>query len=281
MTESAESGAAEWSTHDSGQAARSAALLQGLADELREATRTGVPVANLRDRLPGMDLRDAYAIQTHQLEALRAEGRRVVGRKVGLTSLAMQEQLGVDSPDFGYLLDDMVHGDDASFSPDAFISPKVEPEFAFVLGSPLSGPGVTREDAVAAIGEVRPAIEVIDSRIQDWDIRLVDTVADNASCGAVAVGSTALAVYPADLAGVRCVLRVDGEEREAGDGAAVMGDPIAPLVWLANVLGEQGVGLEAGQIVIPGSFTKALPVRSGERVTADFGDLGSLSVTFQ
>lgn len=255
--------------------------LQAFADELLEAARTGVPVAPLRDRLEGMDLEDAYGIQHLQEQAHVAAGRKVVGRKIGLTSLAMQRQLGVDSPDFGFMLEDTVVGDDASFSPGAFISPKVEPEFAFVLASELTGPGVSVEQAAAAIGEVRPAIEIIDSRVADWDIRLVDTVADNASYGAVAVGATPLDVAVADLKDVTCVLRADGQEHASGTGADVMGDPVAPLAWLANVLGEQGVSLPAGLIVIPGSFTAAMPVVSGQTATADFGPLGSLSVSFE
>ncbi|MCG2621104.1 fumarylacetoacetate hydrolase family protein [Arthrobacter sp. I2-34] len=255
-------------------------VLQQFADELLEASRTMVPVAPLRDRLEGMGLQDAYEIQEAQLRHHLAAGRVLAGRKVGLTSLAMQAQLGVDSPDFGFFFDDMVHHEDARIPAAGFIAPKVEPEFGFVLKEDLSGPGVTREHAAAAIGEVYAAIEIIDSRIANWDIRLVDTVADNASCGAIAVGRTPLPVAVEDLAAVECTLRINGEARESGTGAAVMDDPVAPLAWLANVLGEQGVALKAGQLVLPGSFTKALPVVAGESATADFGDLGSLTINF-
>ena len=166
------------------------------AAELLEAATSLVPVAPLRDRFEGMDLADAYYVQTVQLEHHLAAGRVLAGRKVGLTSLAMQKQLGVDSPDFGFFFEDMVHHDGARIPASGFIQPKVEPEFGFVLKSRLQGPGVTLEQAAAAIGAVYPAIEIIDSRITDWDIKLVDTVADNASCGAIAVGTILLTSTP-------------------------------------------------------------------------------------
>ncbi|WP_242701835.1 2-keto-4-pentenoate hydratase [Arthrobacter cavernae] len=255
-------------------------LKDQLATELLEATGSLAPVAPLRDRLEGMDLADAYYVQTVQLDHHLASGRVLAGRKVGLTSLAMQQQLGVDSPDFGFFFEDMVHGDGADIPASAFISPKVEPEFGFVLKSRLQGPGVTLEQAAAAIGAVYPAIEIIDSRVADWDIRLVDTVADNASCGAIAVGSTALDVDPSALLDVSCSLVIDGETLGTGTGADVMDNPVAPLAWLANVLGEQGVALEAGQLILPGSFTKAEPVTAGSTATADFGALGALTINF-
>lgn len=261
------------------EAAHHTALRQ-LAEELLYASQLRRPIAPLRNRLASMDLQDAYDIQTLQLEEHLADGRVLAGRKVGLTSLAMQQQLGVDQPDFGFFFEDMVHHDEAKIPVTEFISPKVEPEFGFVLTEALKGPGVTREQAAAAIGAVYPAIEIIDSRIADWDIKLVDTVADNASCGAIAVGTTPLSITVEDLAGTECTLRINGEPRGTGSGDAVMGDPIAPLVWLANILGEQGVALEAGQIILPGSFTAAQPVLAGESATADFGPLGSLTIHF-
>lgn len=254
--------------------------LHQLAQELLSATESLVPVAPLRDRLEDMSLEDAYVIQTLQLDKHVADGRVLAGRKVGLTSLAMQQQLGVDSPDFGFFFTDMVHHDGDSIPASSFISPKVEPEFGFVLKETLQGPGVTLEQATAAIGEVYAAIEIIDSRVSDWDIKLVDTVADNASCGAIVVGTTPLAVDPAALNEVSCALTIDGTTLGTGTGADVMGNPVAPLAWLANVLGEQGVSLEAGQIILPGSFTKAEPVTAGSSATADFGALGSLTINF-
>lgn len=257
-----------------------AVRLAGLGAELLAAASSLVPVPPLRDRVEDMTVLDAYAIQDFQLQAHIAGGRVLAGRKVGLTSVAIQQQLGVDSPDFGFFFRDMVHHDDAKIPASGFIQPKVEPEFGFVLKTALTGPGVTREEAAAAIGAIYPAIEIIDSRIADWDIKLVDTVADNASCGAIAVGSEPLSVSVEGLAAVTCTLLINGEARETGTGEAVMGDPVAPLAWLANILGEQGVSLDAGQLILPGSFTKALPVVAGESATADFGELGSLTIHF-
>ncbi|WP_347109180.1 fumarylacetoacetate hydrolase family protein [Paenarthrobacter sp. S56] len=227
-----------------------------------------------------MTVQDAYEVQAFQLQEHLAAGRILAGRKVGLTSQAMQAQLGVDSPDFGFFFEDMVYPDGAHIPSDKFISPKVEPEFGFLLEQTLQGPGVTYQQALDAVGAVYPAIEIIDSRIADWNIRLVDTVADNASCGAIALGLAPLDIAAGQLKQIECTLRIDGHPVESGTGQAVMGDPILALVWLANVLGEQGVALEAGQLVLPGSFTKALPVVSDSSATADFGELGSLTIHF-
>ena len=257
-----------------------AVALAGFTAELLDATTSLTPVAPLRDRLETMDLQDAYYVQTAQLEHHVAAGRVLAGRKVGLTSLAMQRQLGVDSPDFGFFFEDMVHGDGARIPVSGFIQPKVEPEFGFVLKHDLQGPGITLEQAAAAIGAIYPAIEIIDSRITDWDIKLVDTVADNASCGAIAVGSAPLELDASALLDVSCSLVIDGEVTGSGTGIDVMGNPIAPLAWLANVLGEQGVALEAGQLILPGSFTAAMPVIADSTATADFGPLGSLTIHF-
>ncbi|WP_166877797.1 2-keto-4-pentenoate hydratase [Salinibacterium sp. ZJ450] len=251
-----------------------------IARELLEADRTGQPVPRLTHRFDGLSVDDAYAIQSMQLEEHQAAGRVLVGRKVGLTSLAMQKQLGVDSPDFGYFFDDMVYGDGAAIPVARFIAPKVEPEYAFVLAHDLTGPGVSLEDAAAAVASVHPAIEIIDSRIANWDIGLVDTIADNASCGAIVVGRETLDIPTEELGKVECVLRFDGVAVDSGLGSAVMGNPLAPLAWLANVLGERGVTLKAGQTVLPGAFMAAAPVEPGLHVTADFGVHGALSVSF-
>lgn len=254
--------------------------IQQWANELVQANRDLIPIPPLRTRSNTLDLQDAYRVQAEQLRQHVADGRALAGRKIGLTSLAMQQQLGVDAPDFGFFFEDMVHTEGASIPADRFISPKVEPELGFLLNHSLQGPGVTLEQAAEATGEIYAAIEIIDSRIENWDIKLVDTVADNASCGAIAVATTPLEVSAQELKGVECTLHINGEPREFGTGGAVMGDPVAPLAWLANVLGEKDVPLEAGQLVLTGSFTKALPVLTGESATADFGSLGSFTINF-
>lgn len=254
--------------------------IERLAEELLDVYSTKQPVAPLRDRFPGMTVEDAYRIQQVQEERFEAAGRKVVGRKIGLTSLAMQRQLGVDSPDFGFITEDMIHHDGDTIPADQFIAPKVEPEFGFLLRKDLTGPGVSLEDAIDAIGSIHAAIEIIDSRIADWNIRLVDTVADNASCGAIAVSADPLPITVDDLVSTACTLRIDGEEAGSGTGADVMSHPAQPLAWLANVLGDNGIVLRAGQWVLPGSFCAAQTVRAGSSATADFGELGALTISF-
>ncbi|WP_026925967.1 2-keto-4-pentenoate hydratase [Granulicoccus phenolivorans] len=253
---------------------------QKFADLLLNSYVTKTPIPPLRDQIEGMTLDDAYEIQLLQEKAYVAKGDPVVGRKIGLTSLAMQQQLGVDQPDFGFVTASMVSRGDHTFAPDAFIQPKVEPELAIVLGKDLKGPGVTLEQAIEATAGAYAAIEIIDSRIEDWKISLVDTVSDNASSGGIAYALEPIDVPIPDLDKVECSLRLDGEVVASGVGTDVMGHPIQPMVWLANLLGERGITLEAGQVVMTGSFTSAFVVEHGHNATADFGELGSITLTF-
>lgn len=254
--------------------------LQTIADGLLDAYETGRPVEPPRDTLPGLDLADAYRIQQLQEQAFEAAGRRIVGRKIGLTSLAMQQQLGVHSPDFGFFTDDLVFHDGDEIDVSRFIAPRVEPELAFVLNSDLAA-DASYGDVVKAIGAVHLAVEIIDSRVRDWDIRLVDTVADNASCGAVILSEQAIEVTPGELPQVTATMSIGGAVAGTGTGADVMGDPIAPLHWLVGVLGEQGVTLSAGDIILTGSFCAAAPVIAGQSVHVDYGPHGSLTATFR
>jgi 2-keto-4-pentenoate hydratase len=227
-----------------------------------------------------MTLDDAYAIQLAQVKVWCGEGAVVKGHKVGLTSAAMQRQLGVDQPDYGHLTDGMFHVDSVPINAGGFLQPRIEPEIAFVLGRPLAGPGVTAAEAVAAVEFVLPALEIIDSRIRDWRITLRDTVADNASSGGVVLGTRPTALHAIDLRLTGCLLHRDGELVQTGAAGAVLGSPLNALVWLANVLGAQGVQLEAGHVVLPGSVTAAVPVVAGDVVTATFAGLGSVTATF-
>jgi 2-keto-4-pentenoate hydratase len=251
-----------------------------LAQELLTATDQVRPVRPLRQRHPDLDVTEAYRIQQHQLRARVAGGEQLVGRKVGLTSAAMQAQLGIDSPDFGFVLDSMTFADGDTASADRFIAPRIEPELAFVLNRPLAGPGVTTVEALTAVEHVFLALEIIDSRVADWNIGLVDTVADNASCGAVVLGREPLSIHPASTSRIGVELFVDGELRQRGEGTAVMNDPLAPLVWLANTLGALGDGLRAGEFVLTGSFTGAVPIAPGSAVRADYGPHGRISINF-
>jgi 2-keto-4-pentenoate hydratase len=238
------------------------------------------PIPPLTDDHPDLSVADAYAIQVAQVAAWTSAGALVKGHKVGLTSAVMQRQLGVDQPDSGVLLDTMflAEGTRAKFG--RFLQPRAEPEIAFVLGRPLRGPGVSVAEALAAVDFVLPALEIIDSRIADWQITLADTVADNASSGAVVLGSRPVRADSLDLSLVGCLLRRNGQLEGTGAGGAVLGSPVNALVWLANTLGARGAGLEAGHVILPGSVCAAIPFGAGDTVSATFDRLGSVSVTF-
>lgn len=258
-------------------------LTQTLADELLAAHRDRHPIEPLTTTHPQLTLDEAYAIQLAQVAAWTSAGRRVVGHKVGLTSRAMQELLGVDEPDYGHLLDDMVHADSGSgafLDPGRFLQPRVEPEIGFILGAPLRGPGVTPEQAGAAVQSVVASLEVVDSRIADWRIGLFDTIADNASSGAVVVGPDRVPLDGLDLPATACELTRNGAVVGTGTGAAVMGDPLVVLAWLANTLGARGITLQAGHLVIPGAVCAMVPIAAGDTITATFTGLGSVTARF-
>ncbi|MDO4761619.1 MAG: fumarylacetoacetate hydrolase family protein [Corynebacterium sp.] len=250
-----------------------------VAGELKSAYGTRTPIEPPRNTIPGLDVAGAYRIQRVQEEAFIAEGHKVTGRKIGLTSLAMQQQLGVDSPDFGFFLDTMMYPAGASIPVDTFISPKVEPELGFQLGADLH-PGASIDDVAAAVKHTFLAVEIIDSRVRDWDITLVDTIADNASCGAIILSTDPVAINPNDLPSVTASMSLNNQEVGKGTGAAVMGHPLAPIAWLATILGEQGVSLKKDDIILSGSFCAAAPVIAGQSLSVDYGELGSLSVSF-
>jgi 2-keto-4-pentenoate hydratase len=251
------------------------------AAELLAAYDTRDPIQPLTATCLDLSVADAYAIQRHQVASLVADGAVVKGHKVGLTSAAMQRQLGVDQPDYGHLLDSMFHLDGAPIDTRRFLQPRIEPEIAFVLKRPLSGPGVTTAEAVAAVDFVLPALEIIDSRIADWRITLADTIADNASSGGVVLGTRPIRLESVDLALTGCLLHRNGDLVQTGAGGAVLGSPLNALVWLANTLGEQGVALEPGHVVLPGSITMAIPVAPGDIVTATFAGIGTVTARFQ
>lgn len=252
---------------------------ESVAAELYAAYATRNPVIPPRQSIEDLDLAGAYRIQQLQKQAFEAEGHTVIGHKIGLTSLAMQRQLGVDSPDFGFFSDRMRFHPGAPVPAGQFIAPKVEPELAFTLAADLSAdPGM--EEVRAAVGSVHLAVEIIDSRVADWDIRLVDTVADNASCGAVVLSEAPVDIAFDDLPAVPAVMNLNGTEVGSGDGAAVMGDPLLPLQWLARTLGEQGVTLKAGEIILTGSFCGAVAFGPGDVLDVDYGPYGTLSLSF-
>ena len=255
-------------------------LVEKAAAALLGAYASRTPLPPLTDSHPDLSVGDAYAIQAAQVAAWTAMGAVVKGHKVGLTSAAMQRQLGVDQPDFGVLLDSMFLAEGATAEFGRFLQPKAEPEIAFVLGRPLRGPGVTVAEALAAVDFVLPALEIIDSRIADWKITLADTVADNGSSGAVVLSSRPVRADSLDLSLAGCLLHRNGRVEGTGAGGAVLGSPVNALVWLANTLGARGVGLEAGHVILPGSVCAAIPFGPGDTVSATFDRIGSVSITF-
>ncbi|MBK8446039.1 MAG: fumarylacetoacetate hydrolase family protein [Micropruina sp.] len=246
---------------------------------LLDAYREG-PVAPLSATYPELDIEAAYAIQLAQVDHWRSQGRTVAGTKVGLTSLAVQKQLGVDQPDFGHLMADTFYASEQPIAADAFLQPRIEPEIAFVLKHDLAGPGVTTAQAIRAVDFVLASMEIVDSRIADWKITITDTIADNASCGGVVLGSKPQRLDAADLRLLGAVLYRNGQLVHTGAGAAVMGSPIAALVWLANTLGRLGTTLQAGSVVLPGAITPMIPVVPGDVVTANFAGLGTVTARF-
>lgn len=257
-----------------------ASHLADIAEMLRGAERTGEPTHPVVETQPDLTVADAYAIQLQNVEKRLERGERLAGHKVGLTSLAMQRALGVHEPDFGHLFAGMFYTSNAPIATGAFIAPRVEPEVAFVLGSDLTGPQLTLADAIRAVDFVLPALEIIDSRIADWKITLIDTVADNASSAGVVLGPQPHRLGDHDLAEVPCTFTRGSEVVGTGLGSDVLGHPLHALLWLANRLGDLGTPLKAGHIVLPGSCTVAADVRPGDVFRADFGPLGAVTATF-
>jgi 2-keto-4-pentenoate hydratase len=253
------------------------ALAQRLADELAQAADRARPVEPLTTRIPDLDLAGACAVQAALVRRWTDSGRRVVGHKVGLTSAAMQGQLGVEEPDSGVLTDRMVLSDGAVLDTGRLIAPRVEAEAALVLGEDVPA-APTREQAAAAITSVAVALEVIDSRIADWRIAIQDTVADNASSAYAVVGWPVPAGDAGDLRTLGLVLSRNGEIVASGAGAAVLGDPVLALTWLARRLAEQGERLRAGQLVLPGAVHASVPLVAGDVVTATGSGLGSVTL---
>jgi 2-keto-4-pentenoate hydratase len=256
------------------------ATVADLADRLRRAEAERVAVPPLTADLPDLTIDDAYAIQTRNIDRRVDSGAVVRGRKVGLTSRPVQDLLGVHEPNFGVLLDDMFvdEGDEVGF--DTLLQPRVESEIAFLMGSDLAGPGVTTTGAMAAVAGVLPAVEVVDSRIVDWRVRIADTVADNAASARVVIGARMVPVEEVDLRLLGVLFFRNGSPIESGAGAAVLGNPARCVAWLANKLGSFGSGLRRGDVVLSGALHRMVPVRPGDCFQATFAHLGSVTVQF-
>ena len=251
--------------------------IEDAAARLLAAYYTGEPIPPLIERYPGGTSADAYRIQQQQVRAWSETGDSVRGHKIGLASLAMQRQMGVDEPDYGHLTARMFHPENEPIAAGSFLQPRIEPEIAFVLKAPLHGPGLTVADAARAVDFVLPALEIVDSRIRDWRITIFDTIADNASSGGVILGASPASLTDLDLAAAGCLLGRNGTVVETGAGAAVLGSPLNALTWLANAIGELGVRLEAGHVVLSGSMTRAIAIGAGDTLTASIAGVGSVT----
>lgn len=254
--------------------------IRSAADRLREAARTGVPCRPVRDLIGSEDVATAYAVQSLNIEAKIAEGATVVGRKIGLTSPAVQQWLGVDTPDFGVLLDDMAYGEDDTVPMSRLLQPRAEAEIAFVLGADLTEGPFTAESVRGAVDHARAAIEIVDSRVADWDIQLGDTVADNASSGLYVLGAERRTLDEVEPIDVEMVMTCDNELVSSGNGAACLGDPLNALAWLASAALEYGEPLRAGQVILSGALGPVHPVPPGAEVRAEITGLGSVTARF-
>jgi 2-keto-4-pentenoate hydratase len=249
------------------------------ADRLQQAADTRTPCAPVRDLVP-VDLASGYAVQ--QLLTARAllAGRRVVGRKIGLTNPKVQQQLGVDQPDIGVLFEDMAVADGGQVEVGRLLQPRIEAEVAMVLNADLGGEDLSPERVRAAVDQVVASLEIVDSRIAGWDITIADTVADNASSGLFVLGAGAVPLGELDLSRVEMSMREDGQVVSTGTGADCLGDPLAALTWLATAARDLGAPLRAGDVVLSGALGPMVPVRPGATYTAEVTGLGSVSVSF-
>lgn len=255
-------------------------LIERAGDELFDAYRANATVPPLRDRFAGIDIVDAYRIQERFLARRIAIGETVVGKKIGVTSKAVQQMIGVFEPDFGVLTHTMAHNDGAVIDLDWLIQPKAEAEIAFVLKHDLTGPGVTATDVLRATDHVRACFEIVDSRIAGWNIRIQDTVADNASCGVYVLGEDKVDPRDVDLTLAGLLIEKNGEPDATGVGAAVQGSPLNAVAWLANTLGRLGMPFRAGEVILSGSLAPLIPVSHGDRLVAHIGGIGACSIAF-
>ena len=260
--------------------------IQAAAESLDQAERTRVQTGLLSLKYPQMTMDDSYAVQSAWVKKKIASGRKPIGWKIGLTSKAMQYALNINIPDSGVLFDDMVFEDGATVPTDRFIQPRIEAEIAFVMKAPLKGPDVTIFDVLNATDYVTPALEILDTRILrvDPDTKkartIVDTISDNAANAGIVTGGRAVRPGEIDMRWMGAIVSRNAEVEETGLGAGVLNQPARGIAWLANRLSQYGDGIEAGQIVLAGSFIRPIEARHGDTINADFGPYGSVSLFF-
>src|SRR5918998_5612152 len=265
------------------QPAGTAVDTEALARQLDEAWESRNSIAPLSETESLEDVDQAYEIQTKWSELRLSRGERIIGRKIGLTSFAMQEQLGVDEPDYGSLWESRyfpAKGGRAQMPTEPFLQPFLEGELAFLIGRPLAGPNVTLQEALAATDALAVAVEVVDSRIEDWNIKLPDTIADNASYGGFTTGPWSRSLREVDLRTVGMLINKSGKRAAEGMGAASLGHPAEALAWLANKLASFGTELKPGDIVLSGSLGRAVPAQQGDVFVLEAHGQSPLTVTF-
>ena len=251
-----------------------------LAEELYRALRNGRTVPPLMARYPALTIDDAYAISLGALERRKADGERSVGKKIGVTSKAVQDMLGVHQPDFGFLTDRMFIEGDIDIAANGLIQPRAEAEIGFILKDSLKGPGVTADQVIAATEAIVPCFEIVDSRIQDWRIGIVDTVADNASCGVYVLGEARADPRDHDLPNLHVTVIKNGQPLSEGYGRAVQGSPAEAVAWLANTLGAYGVALEAGDVILSGSLVPLEPAKASDVFEMQLHGVGACTARF-
>lgn len=255
--------------------------VQRVYELLKQAEAAKKSIAPLTEVYPDLSIEEAYQAQLQMIGQKVQAGQKIVGKKIGLTSVAMQKLLGVDQPDYGHLLDSMEVSHKGTIQLDDLFQPKVEGEIAFILNKDLSGPNVTVEDVLAATAYIAPALEIVDSRITDWKITLADTVADNASSGMFVIGEERYAVSDIDLPSIEMKLFKNGELVNTGYGSDVLGHPATCVAWLANKLYEYNVVLKAGEVILSGALSAAVVAEKGDRFTAGFSHIGKVEVSFK
>lgn len=251
-------------------------------NELYDSLKSCNVIEPLTSRETDITIEDAYAIQDVLIKKrIKEDGSKIIGKKIGVTSKVVMDMLGVNQPDFGYLLSDMIYSDgDEIDVTNKMIQPKAEGEIAFVLKEDLMGPGVTTADVLRATKFVMPCFEIVDSRIKDWKIKIQDTVADNASCGYIVFGGKSVNPRDIDLTTCGITLERNGELLHTGAGAAALGSPVNAVAWLANTLGEFGVGLKAGEVILSGALCAMVTIEPGDNMTINIGGIGSATCRF-
>ncbi len=249
-------------------------------EELYTALRQRRTVEPLIARDAALTIDDAYAISLDALARRKQDGEKVIGKKIGVTSKAVQDMLGVHQPDFGFLTDRMFVEGDIDIAANGLIQPRAEAEIAFILQDSLNGPGVTAADVIAATRYIAPCFEIVDSRIANWKIGIVDTVADNASCGVFVLGEARADPRAHDLPALHVSVTKNGAPLSEGYGSAVQGDPAQAVAWLANTLGAYGVTLDAGDIILSGSLVPLEDAKAGDRFEMTLSGIGSCTANF-